>query len=96
MCSLEKRRPRGDLIVVYNFFREGSGRAGADPSLLASSRTQRNRMKLHQGKFRLDTGKSLFTERVDSHWNNLPKEVVRSPSPSEFKECLDEALSHMV
>ncbi|KAK4806954.1 hypothetical protein QYF61_027343, partial [Mycteria americana] len=30
------------------------------------------------------------------HWNRLPREVVTAPSLSEFKECLDDALSHMV
>lgn len=95
MCRL-KRRPRGDLIIVYNFLREGSGRAGADLSLVTSGRTQGNGMKLHQGKFRLDIRKSFFIERVCSHWNNLPKEAVRAPSLLEFKECLDEDLSHMV
>ena len=51
-------------------------------------------MKLHQGKFRLDI--RLFTERVVSHWNRLPREVVMAPSLSEFKERRDDALSHMV
>ena len=53
-------------------------------------------MKLHQGKFRLDIRKRFFTERVVGHWNRLPREVVRAPSLSEFKERLDDTLSHMV
>ena len=40
--------------------------------------------------------KRLFTERVVSHWNRLPREVVMAPSLSEFKERLDDTLSHMV
>ncbi|KFQ81077.1 hypothetical protein N337_05413, partial [Phoenicopterus ruber ruber] len=55
-----------------------------------------NGMKLHQGKFVLDIRKRFFTERVVSHWNRLAGEVVTAPSPSEFKEHLDDALSHMV
>ncbi|KAK4829338.1 hypothetical protein QYF61_003265 [Mycteria americana] len=49
----------------------------------------------HQGKFSLDIRKRFFTERVVGHWNSLPREVVTAPSLSEFKERLDDGLSHM-
>ncbi|KFV43420.1 hypothetical protein N341_09583, partial [Tyto alba] len=55
-----------------------------------------NSMMLCQGKFRLDIRKRFFTKRVVDHWTRLPREVVTAPSLSEFKECPDDALSHMV
>jgi len=53
-------------------------------------------MKLHPGKFRLDVRERLFIERAIGHWNRLPREVVTAPTLSEFKEHLDNTLSHMV
>ena len=88
---------RSDLITVYTFLKGGSGGRGADLlSPVTSDRTRGNGMKLHQGKFMLDIRKMFFTERVVGHWNRLLREVVTAASLSEFKECLDDALSHMV
>uniref|UniRef100_A0A8B9C2S8 Reverse transcriptase domain-containing protein n=1 Tax=Anser brachyrhynchus TaxID=132585 RepID=A0A8B9C2S8_9AVES len=96
LFSLEKRRLRGDLTVVYNFLARGSGEAGDLFSVITSDRTRGNGVKLRQGKFRLDIRKRIFTERVAVHWNRLPSEAVTAPSLSEFKKRLDCALSHMV
>ncbi|XP_068534684.1 ras-related protein Rab-20 isoform X1 [Anas acuta] len=96
LFSLEKRRLKGDLITVYNFLARGSGEAGDLFSVNTSDRTRRNGVKLRQGKFRLDTRKRFFTDRVVAHWNRLLRDVVAAPSLSEFKRCLDCAVSHMV
>ncbi|KAK4813720.1 hypothetical protein QYF61_020927 [Mycteria americana] len=97
LFSLEKRRLRGDLIKVYTFLKRGSGAGGADLlSLMTSNRIRGNGMKLHQGKSRLDIRKRFSAERVIGPWNRLPREVVTAPSLSEFKEHLDDALSHIL
>jgi len=44
----------------------------------------------------LNIRKRFFIERVVSHWNRLPREMVMAPSLSELKKHLEDTLSHMV
>ena len=51
---------------------------------------------MRQGRFRLDTRNTFFTQRVVTHWNRLPEEVVDAPSPEAFKERLDVAVGSLI
>jgi len=55
-----------------------------------------NGLQLLWGRFRLNIRKKLFTERVERHWNRLPREAVESPYLEVFKKRVDMALQDMV
>ncbi|KAK4826726.1 hypothetical protein QYF61_010979 [Mycteria americana] len=97
LFRLEKRRLRGDLLAAFQYLTGTYRKEGERPfSKACHDRTRSNGFKLREGRFRLDLRKKLFTMRVVSHWNRLPREVVDAPSLETFKVRLDGALSNLI
>lgn len=63
---------------------------------ISSDRTRGSSLKLWQGRFRLDVGKSIITGRLLMHWDRLPREVVEPPSLEMFKSHVAVILGDMV
>ena len=97
LFSLQKRRLWGDLTVAFQYLKGAYKQEGQWLfTRVDSGRTWGNGFKLRQGRFRFDIRKNFFTQRVVTHWNRLPKEVVDAPSLDAFKATLDVTLGSLV
>ena len=97
LFSLEKRRLHRDLIVAFQYLKGAYKQEGEWLFKRADNdRTRGNGFKLRQGKFRLDIRRKFLTQRVVTHWNRLPKEVVDAPYLEAFKARVGVALGSLV
>ena len=96
LFSVEKRRLWGDLIVAFQCLKGAYKQEGGWLfTKVDSDRTRGNSFKLRQERFRLDIRREFFPQRVVTHWNRLPKEVVDAPSLEAFNARLDVALGSL-
>ena len=51
---------------------------------------------MHQGRFRLASGRNVFPKRVVKHWNRLPRDAGELPSLEVVKIPVDVMLRDMV
>ncbi|GAB0184611.1 hypothetical protein GRJ2_000926400 [Grus japonensis] len=95
--TLKKRKLRRDLITLFQYL--NASYKENRRSLFTRShmeRTRGNGYKLHQERFHLDINPKFFTVGAINHWNNLPRDVVESPSLEVFEMQLDRMLDNLI
>jgi len=97
LFSLEKRRLQGDRSATFRYLKRTYKQEGEQLFMrVDSDRTRGDGFKLRQWRFRLDVRRKFYTQRVVTHWNRLPNQVVDAPSLEAIKKRLDVALSSVV
>ena len=97
MFSLEKRRLRGDIIALFKYLKGCHPEESQDLfSILPECRSWNNGLKLQEARFQLDIKRNFLTVRAVRQWNQLPREVVGSPTLEAFKRQLDSHLPGML
>jgi ribonuclease P/MRP protein subunit RPP40 len=88
--TLHFRRVRGDMIETYKILTEKYDRLTVPTfTIMHSSITRGNDLKLQKNRVKYDLRKFYFTNRVINTWNSLPNSVVTAESVLSFKRRLD-------
>ena len=92
LTTLEERRLRGDLLMVYKIV-EGMVSGGSREWFIRDMQGRRGHSrKLFKRRFCKEVGRQRFSNRCVEAWNDLPEEVVSSGDVNEFKKNLDRFL----
>lgn len=93
LSGLEKRRPRADLSALCLSLKRGGAEGGTSLcSLVGTGGMHGNSTELCQQRFKLDTGRNLFTVRAVKHWSRLLGKAVDAPCQTVFERHLGNAL----
>ena len=96
LYSIWGRLLRADLILVWKILCSDSTSLTGLLQLSNNSRTRGHPLKLLTIRSNTEIRKRFFTARVVSVWNNLPADVVTSPSLEIFKTRLPPVLGDLL
>ena len=86
--SMHYRRDRGDMIECYKFTHDLY--KSSPPFDMDHDHSRRGHsLKFKKRRVKTSVRQHFFSERVVNHWNQLPEEVVTSPTLNTFKNRLD-------
>ena len=94
LTSLEDRRLRTDMLVLYKILNNIDKIDYHDYLNLSNSCTRGNEYKLKKRTTNCDTSKYWFFSRVIGAWNNLPAHIVNWNSVGAFTKRLDEYMKN--
>ena len=101
MITLEKRRERGDQIMMYKIM---TGKEDVPHSIWfqkmtelgnngVATRAATGTLNVKQpGQSKTDIRRNFFSQRVVEKWNNLPDSVKQAETVNTFKNRLDESM----
>ena len=92
MFTLETRRLRGELIQAFKIIRGFDNVDAKKLFQFSNNNTRNNGFKIILPIARSQVMRNFFTYKTINKWNNLPCEVVNSPSIDAFKRRLDKIL----
>ena len=89
--TLEKRRPRGDLIETYKIITK---KENIDPTQFfqfteTGHDLKRHSLKLSQARNTNRIHRMFISQRVVTDWNQLLQHVIAAPSTNAMKNRLD-------
>ena len=89
--SLEYRRFRGDLIETYKILHNLYDPITTKSLLTIDSqtKTRSNGLKLKKVRVNYKQYQMFYTNRIQTHWNKLPRYIVTSKSLNQFKNRID-------
>jgi len=91
LWSLEERRNRSDLLELVFRMYKGWSRISFDSMFTLSNitLTRGHTVKITKNRYRLESRRHFFSERMIDRWNRLPQHIIDSVSLNAFKSGLE-------
>jgi len=100
LLSLKKRRLEGDFIMVFHYlkcaFKEDGGPLFRRITQGPHGEDKGQWVQVARGEVSSQIRKKFFAVRPVIHWNNLPRNMVESPSLMIFKTSLHRVLGSLI
>ena len=87
--SLNYRRQRGDMILLYQIFNHMVDIDINNFFVLSSGITRGHELKLYKCRSSCPLRSNFFSHRVVNTWNSLPQHLIKTCSLNDFKTKLD-------